>query len=458
MRHATRVRKQPKRSLFLINGMEVVVSSKSGINRRQRVAAMLCLLVAASSPIWAGGIYLYEKSATDVGLGSAGWTARADDGSTIFSNPAGLTRLEGKNFEFTLLPLYLNSEFTPDPMTTTVTGTNGDASDWLPLGGAFYSQQLSDTVTFGVGVGGYFGLAIEYESSWVGRYYVQDTQLQAVTIEPAVGIRVSEHWSLGIGVAAHYGIFNQTVAINNTPIFLPGTSGPDGELKIDTTDWTFQGNLGVLWEGEGGTRVGLQYLTSADLEFSDVPEFNGLRPALEAALSVAGVLDTKLDIGIEMPQAVRIGFHSGLGESWRVMGDVGWEEWSKFGKLDILLDSDDSTQITANRNYEDVWHVALGAQHDLSDSWEFDFGVAYDSSMVDDEDRTPDLAVGEVVRLGVGAKYQSSESSAWVFAYEAGFSGDLPMAVNRGPLAGAVAGEYEGVTLHFLAVTWRKSF
>ena len=49
--------------------------------------------------IQAGGIYLYEKSATDVGLGSAGWTARAGDASTIFSNPAGLTRLEGQHLD-----------------------------------------------------------------------------------------------------------------------------------------------------------------------------------------------------------------------------------------------------------------------------------------------------------------------------------------------------------------------
>ena len=36
--------------------------------------------------------------------------------------------------------------------------------------------------------------------------------------------------------------------------------------------------------------------------------------------------------------------------------------------------------------------------------------------------------------------------------------GDLPMAVNRGPLAGTVVGEYEGASIHFFAGTWRKRF
>jgi long-chain fatty acid transport protein len=429
--------------------------SAVSIGLRFTVAMLAFVLTSAT---WAGGIYLYEKSATDVALGSAGWTARADDASTIFSNPAGLTRLKGGNFDLTLMPLFVNAEFNPDPSLTTTNGADGNASGWLPAGGAFYSQQLSDTVTFGVGVGGYFGLAVEYEDTWVGRYYVKDAQLQALTIQPAVGIRLSKQWSIGVGVAAHYGIFNQTAAINNTPIFLPGPPQPDGELKIDTNDWTFQGNLGVLWEGDSQTRIGLQYLSSARLEFSDVPEFTGVRPALEAALRLAGVYDTQIDLGMEMPQAVRVGSHIGAGDTWRVMADVGWEEWSKFGKIDVLLATDDSTELTADRNYKDVWHVSLGAQHDLSDKWELDFGAAYDTSMVDDQDRTPDLAVGSALRLGIGAKIQYNDGGALIFAYETAWSGDLPMAVSRGPLAGTVAGEYEGTAIHFLAATWRKRF
>ena len=43
----------------------------------------------------AGGLFLYEIGTADVGLASAGYTARAQDASTAFTNPAGMTRLEG---------------------------------------------------------------------------------------------------------------------------------------------------------------------------------------------------------------------------------------------------------------------------------------------------------------------------------------------------------------------------
>lgn len=44
----------------------------------------------------AGGLLLYEVGTADVGLASAGYTARAQDASTVLTNPAGMTRLPGK--------------------------------------------------------------------------------------------------------------------------------------------------------------------------------------------------------------------------------------------------------------------------------------------------------------------------------------------------------------------------
>ena len=53
----------------------------------------------AGAPASAGGLLLYEIGTEDVGLASAGYTARAQDASTVFTNPAGMTRLEGSQFD-----------------------------------------------------------------------------------------------------------------------------------------------------------------------------------------------------------------------------------------------------------------------------------------------------------------------------------------------------------------------
>ena len=40
------------------------------------------------------GLYLYELGIPEVGLAGAGWSARAQDAATAFTNPAGMVRLD----------------------------------------------------------------------------------------------------------------------------------------------------------------------------------------------------------------------------------------------------------------------------------------------------------------------------------------------------------------------------
>jgi long-chain fatty acid transport protein len=53
------------------------------------------LVVLGVTPVMAGGLIAYEIGTADVGLASAGYNVRAQDASTVFTNPAGMTRLEG---------------------------------------------------------------------------------------------------------------------------------------------------------------------------------------------------------------------------------------------------------------------------------------------------------------------------------------------------------------------------
>ena len=57
-------------------------------------SALACGAVLPQSS-QAGGIDLYEMATPDVGLASAGYSARAQDASTLFKNPAGMSLLEG---------------------------------------------------------------------------------------------------------------------------------------------------------------------------------------------------------------------------------------------------------------------------------------------------------------------------------------------------------------------------
>ena len=59
------------------------------------VFLMTTVVLVAAPTAQAGGLMMYEVGTADIGLASAGYGARAQDASTVFTNPAGMTRLQG---------------------------------------------------------------------------------------------------------------------------------------------------------------------------------------------------------------------------------------------------------------------------------------------------------------------------------------------------------------------------
>ena len=424
------------------------------------VSCILFCMLVATAPAYAGGLYLYEVGSPDVGTAAAGYAAKAQDASTVFTNPAGMTRLEKPEVLLGAQPMYLNLKFSPDSNTSRAAATlpngrtadDGDASSWLPAGGLYYAHPVNDRLSLGMALNGYFGLALDYEDDWVGRYYAREAKLQALAFQPAAAWKFTDWFSVGFGVSLLYGVLDQKVAVNNIE---PGLS--DGELKVDDTAWAVQGNLGLLFEPIKGTRFGITYLTEADLDFSDDVEFSGLGPGLETLLDNRGLLDADLDLDMKMPQAVMFSAYHEFTDHFALMGNLGWQDWSEFGKVDVSLDSIASPSLTTDLDYQDTWHAALGAQYGFLSAWQLSAGVAYDSAMLKEDDVTPALPLGETWRFALGTRYAWNEDVTVGAAYELAWTGDLNMDVNRGPLAGQVSGEYQNVALHVICLNlnWR---
>ena len=151
-----------------------------------------------------------------------------------------------------------------------------------------------------------------------------------------------------------------------------------------------------------------------------------------------------------MPQALALSAYHELTDRWAIMGNLGWQDWSEFGEVGVTVASEDTSSLTVDRNYKDTWHAAVGAHYRVAAPWLLTAGVAYDSSMMDDDDRTPDLPLGEQWRFGLGARYDWSEKLALGLGYTFLWGGDLDMDVNRGPLAGRVSGTYENASMSFI--------
>ncbi|MCC7221941.1 MAG: outer membrane protein transport protein [Candidatus Contendobacter sp.] len=391
----------------------------------------------------AGGLLLYEVGTADVGLASAGYTARAQDASTVLTNPAGMTRLPGKQLLLGAQVLYGDSSFSAGSGTSPELGRDdgGNPIGWFPGGGMFYTQQLSPTVTAGFAATGNFGLSESYDSNWVGRYYLQESTLLGLSLLPSIAWQVSPEFSLGASLNATYGIFRDQVAVNNV---LPGAA--DGQLKLSDNVWGFGVNIGALYEPQPGTRIGLTYTSQVDLDFSANADFSRLAPGLELLLGQRGLLGSSIDLGMSIPQTLNLSFFQQMDQRWALLGSLGWQNWAQFGKVDVSVDSNDPKSLTTSLDFKDTWHAALGAQVKVSDPWTLNFGMAYDSGFQDNSNVTPALPANAAWRFGIGAQNQVNPGFEWGIAAEYIYGGSMdvnklansPAVGGRGDLIGSI--------------------
>ena len=413
------------------------------------VVSVLVLLLG--SPVaQAGGLYIRENGAPDVGMASAGRAALAQDASTVQGNPAGMARLERNQAIGAVQGLFIDSEFEVDPSATTFGTQGGDLSDEVLIPSGSYVHTLGENWRLGASVGATIGGALDYPSTWAGRYFVRRVDLLTMTAAGGGSYRLSDTLSVGALLRIVYAKLEQDVAINN-PL------QPDGRLKFEDEDVAVGGSFGVLFEPTDRWRFGLRYRTAVDLEFRDQPSLEGLGPALTAALNLSGLAGKSAKIEMELPQDLLFSVHHQLSERTELTANLGWENWSEFGKSDITLRSATSKSFTRDLNYDDTWHVAVGGRYRINPRWRVSAGFAYDSSPVDQSDRTPDLPLDRQVRLATGALYDLNEDVVLGASYVYVDLGDADIRQPGGPLTGSLAGDYSPNRIHAVNVnlTWR---
>jgi long-chain fatty acid transport protein len=406
----------------------------------------------------AGGISLYEVGTADVGLASAGYAARAQDASTVFTNPAGMTRLAGDQLTLGAQVLYGDLGFSIGQGTTPALGGNagGNPIGGLPGGGLFYSHSVSPDFKVGLALTGNFGSVVKYDQGWVGRYRAQEGTLLGLSILPSAAWRVNEQLSVGASLNAMVAKLENKVAVNNI-------IGSDGSLTLDDRAWGFGANLGLLYEVNRGTRFGVTYNSPVKLDFNAPPQWNDLGPGIRTLLASRGLLDANVDLGVTVPQGVNASFYHEVDPRWAVLGSVGWQQWSKFGEVDVGVDSSNPVGLTTKLNFKDTWHVAGGAQYRLSDSWLLSGGVAYDSGFQDNNAVALALPANAAWRFGIGAQKEESTTFNWGLSFEYLYGGHLHSNITGSvPVAlggrGDVVGSFNDVGFLFFAANFNWKF
>ncbi|UFQ02746.1 OmpP1/FadL family transporter [Pseudomonas fitomaticsae] len=420
-----------------------------------RLSVSVLALGLLSSNAQAGGILIYEAGQEGNGLANAGAAALATDPSVLMSNPAGLTELKGTQISANGQLILGHMRFSRDSNNQFDGNEGGNALQYLPGASLFVSHQIDDRSAIGFGMYGNFGLALDYDDDWAGRYFNQEAAVIGVSFQPTLAHKFTDDLSIGIGPRIMYAYYRNETAINNNLLGL--RDSPDGQLEYKDTDVGAGINLGLLYRLSERTQIGLAYTSKIDLEFKDSPSVRKVdNPIINAALRRLDVDSLELDMSV--PQTVLLSVAHDLSPQWKLLGSLGWQDWSQFGEIGVEVDANaaDVTR-TADRKYKDTWHASMGAQYQMTPRLRWSMGLGYDSSAVDDKDRTVDNPMGEAWRLATGVNYKIDEGLDVHAAYTLVWLGDMDVEQTKSRSGETLSGTYRNAALHIIGggATWR---
>lgn len=368
----------------------------------------LSILGTSLSPMAAqsAGFYIQEQSVSGLGSAFAGSVTNLNDPSTIYFNPAGMTKLSGTQAQLAAHLLIPDADISNRGSTlggaAISGGDGGNPYDLSPVPNGYVSHQLNDQIWLGLGVSAPFGLANEYDSDWFGRFDSIESELTSIDIQPSIAFKVNDMISIGGGINIQY----SDAELTNAATF--GVT--EGLSTLEGDDWSVGYTLGAQIKPLPQTTIGLSYRSAISHE---------LKGSVSNEGTTVGDFDVTGRADLDLPDIATFGVAQGLGDKWTVMGQATWFGWNNFEDITTTIDepiasiavnAPAGTQLSSvAQNYQTTWAFALGAEYEHSDKWTFRGGMQYDETPTTDEFRTTRTPDGDRTWLSGGGTYSVNE-------------------------------------------------
>jgi long-chain fatty acid transport protein len=418
---------------------------KSRPRRLLQKSALAVAIAGISAPASAAFFALAEQNASGIGTAYAGGAAIAEDASTVWFNPAGMTRLDRP--QLVVSGHYIDPSF--KATVNSASSVNAGALPSFPIGGGagkdpgesafvpnfYYTHPITKEFSLGAGVNAPFGLTTEYDSTWAGRYHAIKSDIKAINYNVSGAYKFSDVLSGGVGV--NYQTFKAelTQAVDFATLcslagqsgtcgagagFTPGTNDGSGKVTADSNAWGY--NLGLLAQLPNDFRVGFAYRSEMKQKLSGnfdatVPTPAGVPGIATAGVAAAlGITDSGAKADVTLPSSWSVSAYQQIGQ-WALMADITRTNWSSLPELRIKFDSTQADSVVT-LNLKDSYRTSIGATYKPNDAWTLRAGLAYDQSpVVNAADRTPRLPDADRTWYAIGAGWKASPSLKFDFGY-----------------------------------------
>lgn len=415
------------------------------------LSSLIAAMIGAIPSAQASGYRFGSQSVSGQAVADANG-AEAVDASTIFYNPAGMTRLDALQLNAGLTVVAPHSTYA-DNGSTHFTGAptgGGNPRDFVPNNvvapSLYLSKQLDAYWHIGLGMFVPYGAKLDYGDTWTGRYAVSRIKLTAIALNPSIAFQYDKHHSFGFGVTAEHmkaklgqavdvpgtvaslsgsvagaALVRQIAALGGNPAVL--ATARDAEGSNDGQHWGYGFNLGYMYQYDNGTRFGLAYRSSIkhDLKGSTIWDFSRSTsdPIVNKVLAAASHrTNSPALMELRTPETLSVSAFHQIDPVWAAMADVTYTRSSRLDKLNIQFPDTGEGDEVIRQDWANTWRFALGGSYQYNAALQLRAGIAHDQSPVQGPELTH-AALPDSNRnaISLGAHWQVTPFGAVDLAY-----------------------------------------
>lgn len=349
---------------------------------------------STSTGVLASGFAISGKSASNLGNAFSGTTVLAEDASVVYTNPAAMQDMTDQHISVLMHAIGSNIDFKDKGSSTTGSST-ASVNDPHYVPNFYYVTPLSSDVHFGLGIYSPFGLGLDYNDNWKGRYITTRSDMKVVNFSPALSFRASDKLNLGVGIDVQY--INATLenamdfntlcaAYVGAGVLGSCTPSGDGTQKLTGDSWSEGYSFGLTYDMNSATRLGMTFHSATRHDVSGNSEFTNQPAEMLAANMFA---DTNAKLTLMLPETFSLGVSHKVSPKLQLMADATWTGWSRYDELVVSFANNTPTSRTVE-NWQDTWRYSIGGNYRVSDSWLLRAGISHDPTPIPDaQHRSP---------------------------------------------------------------------
>ncbi|EGQ9843511.1 outer membrane protein transport protein [Vibrio cholerae] len=358
-------------------------------------------LASVSTFTQAAGFQLAEYSATGLGRAYAGEAAMAGNASAQWRNPAMLTYLEGTQVSAGAIYVNPNVDIegtvTHQQLGKTHASSNDFAHDAV-IPNFYLSHQLNEQVALGFALGTNYGMETDLGTEFAASHFGNQASVISKEANLNIAYQILPQLSIGGGVRyvmgeGHFGATAPAKNLIRHPVTNNVMTLPKGTtlkyMEGEDNSWGWQ--VGSAWQINQNHRVGFAYKSEV------VMDFEGHAEGVSYGSYKPGMMSVTLPATAELAS-----FHQ-LNDQWAIHASINWTDWSSFKELTAVFP--EKSDLIKSENWEDNYRFALGTTYQYDAKLALRAGVAYDTSAVDDKNRTATIPETDRTWVSVGGSY-----------------------------------------------------